>query len=370
MKTQIISSLMTLWLFLAAAFAPSTLLGQLSTHNIALLNFIYPPRLSFLKSPFLAAAAPTMPLEETSVDNTGSTIGFGLIISNGETLPISNDEPSIYFSDDALSDLGNRLWTTYSPEKKVVIWDERGFACIGIAQCLWNPVGTTSSFGEDWPATARFLKNHGIAIEEWMLGPCPWSTEKEFNDALQNDPRLQRLITLLSTPAAITEQAHCIVENFKQAFSPISESSILKNLPPGEAKLLAAYFWAVSHCYGDNCKPLGLFALIDYVHYKGEGLGGGYNTQSWGLQRVLWNMQNVDPEFVHTHTALETFIVSAKQVLEERITNYRIERDRNNTPVTNDKPNANFDEAQYRKLWHDHLDAYLSWPQEFNNDLE
>ncbi|MFZ4116631.1 MAG: hypothetical protein ACOYK6_07935 [Chthoniobacterales bacterium] len=281
------------------------------------------------------------------------------------------DDLSISFTDTQLSELGNRLRSIYSPEKKMAAWDQRGFAYIGIAQFLWYPAGTSNTFGDDWPNTASVLKDHGVDLEGWMMGPCPWPSEKEFSDAQkQNDPRLEKLISLLSAPKAITEQARVIVENFHQAFSPISKSSIVKNLPPGEAELLQNNFKAVARVYDENNKPLGLFALMDYTHFKGEGIGGGYNTQSWGLQRVLWNMQNVDPEFVHSHTALETFIASAKQVLEERIVNYRIERDRNNTPVANNKPNAHFDEDQYRNFWYDHLDAYLSWPQDFIQELD
>ncbi len=279
-------------------------------------------------------------------------------------------ENFIFFTDAQLTDLGHRLWETYNSEKKIILWDERGFACVGIAQFLWEPAGVNTIFGDDWRSCALALKSQGVALEDWMLGPSPWSSEEEFNRAVeQHDPRLEQLRVSLSTPLVIREQARVIVERFQKALFLNSENSILNNLPPGEAELLLANAKAVANVCDENQRPLGLFALIDYTHFKGEGLDGGYNTQSWGLQRVLWNMQNIDPAFVRTHSALEIFVASAEEILEERILNYRIERDRNNTPVPNDKPDAHFDESVYRDFWYNHLNNYFSWPEAFTQQL-
>jgi hypothetical protein len=68
----------------------------------------------------------------------------------------------------------------------------------------------------------------------------------------------------------------------------------------------------------------GLFALIDYTQFKGEGLyeTERYQGEGWGLLQVLQQMKMPQNE----REALEEFIVSAENVLERRVANSPPER--------------------------------------------
>ena len=65
--------------------------------------------------------------------------------------------------------------------------------------------------------------------------------------------------------------------------------------------------------------PNGLYPLIDYVNFKGEGtnLKERYNGQGWGLLQVLENMKGTETG----KAALAEFSNSAKFVLQRRVNN-------------------------------------------------
>ena len=73
--------------------------------------------------------------------------------------------------------------------------------------------------------------------------------------------------------------------------------------------------------------PGGVYAIIDYVNFKGEGLSPTerYNDQGWGLLQVLLEMSG-SPD----RSALGQFRVAAAQVLTRRAENAKdpIERER------------------------------------------
>ena len=61
---------------------------------------------------------------------------------------------------------------------------------------------------------------------------------------------------------------------------------------------------------------MGLYALIDYVHFKGTGLSSKetYKGQGWGLKQVLHNMLNQSAN-------INSFVESAEHILERRVEN-------------------------------------------------
>ena len=65
--------------------------------------------------------------------------------------------------------------------------------------------------------------------------------------------------------------------------------------------------------------PNGLYPLIDYVNFKGEGTNPKerYNDQGWGLLQVLENMKGTEIG----KAALTEFSNSAKFVLQRRVNN-------------------------------------------------
>jgi hypothetical protein len=61
--------------------------------------------------------------------------------------------------------------------------------------------------------------------------------------------------------------------------------------------------------------PYGLYALIDYVHFKGEGTKDSerYQGEGWGLLQVLQRMPAASA------TPLPDFVASARDVLAKRV---------------------------------------------------
>ena len=65
--------------------------------------------------------------------------------------------------------------------------------------------------------------------------------------------------------------------------------------------------------------PQGIYALMDYVNFKGEGIRAGerYNGQGWGLLQVLQEMQDAASGI----PARQEFSRAAISVLKRRIAN-------------------------------------------------
>lgn len=63
--------------------------------------------------------------------------------------------------------------------------------------------------------------------------------------------------------------------------------------------------------------PAGLFVLLDYINFKGEGLAEKerYQGQGWGLKQVLLTMPS------EYDNALRAFAYSADEVLTRRVKN-------------------------------------------------
>ena len=83
----------------------------------------------------------------------------------------------------------------------------------------------------------------------------------------------------------------------------------------------------------------GLYALIDYINFKGEGTCSSerYQGQGWGLLQVLQSMPEVSSHL------LTDFVQAAKEVLRQRVRNAPPERN----------------ESQWLKGWCNRLDTYL-----------
>jgi hypothetical protein len=85
-------------------------------------------------------------------------------------------------------------------------------------------------------------------------------------------------------------------------------------------------------------QPLGFYALMDYVNFKGEGVHATerYNGKGWGLLQVLETMPD-------SGSARPAFVRAADGVLTER--------------VKNSPPSRH--EAQWLPGWRNRLQTYL-----------
>jgi hypothetical protein len=224
-------------------------------------------------------------------------------------------------------EIGRRIWKNECAGtiSGLTSWNKgEEFPSLGIAHFIWYPVGRTGPFEESWPGLARFLKAQGTPVEDWMLGPCPWKNRAAFM-ADMDGPRLTTLRSMLSKTVAA--QARYAAMRMEAALP-----KMLAATPPAQRAKIEANFRRVA------AQPLGFYALMDYVNFKGEGVNPVecYNGQGWGLLQVLETMPS-------TGSALPEFARAADTVLTRRV--------QNAPPARN--------EAKWLPGWRNRLQTYL-----------
>ena len=235
--------------------------------------------------------------------------------------------PALEIPDKQATEIGRRIWKNEcaGTASGLTSWNAgEGFASLGIAHFIWYPAGQRGPFEESFPGLARFLKANGQPVKDWMLGPCPWKSRTDFlGDA--NGPRLKDLRVLLV--ATVSLQARYAAERLESALP-----KMLAAAPAGERAKVEANFQRVA------AEPLGYYALMDYVNFKGEGTNASerYHGIGWGLLQVLTNMNPSRP-------ALQAFARSADETLTLRVKNSPPERN----------------EAKWLPGWRSRLKTYL-----------
>jgi len=224
-------------------------------------------------------------------------------------------------------EIGRRIWKNEcaGTVSGLTSWNKgEEFPSLGIAHFIWYPAGQRGPFEESWPALARFLKSRGKPVRDWMLGPCPWRTRAAFMADIDG-ARLTALRALLSKTVA--EQAHYAAQRLEGALP-----KMLRAAPSTERAKVEQNFRRVA------AEPLGFYALMDYVNFKGEGVNPSerYSGEGWGLLQVLGTMPV-------TGKPLPEFARAADSVLTRRV--------KNSPPARN--------EAKWLPGWRNRLDTYL-----------
>lgn len=252
--------------------------------------------------------------------------------------------------------------------------DIKGYVSMGGS--LWYGEKTRLNYTEDWPTVAKALKDNGVTLldgkplPDWIQGGCPWANQEELTAALQpGSPYYDDIQSLQQTLSTDSKAIDILFrfgkwKRFLTALDPYSDATdhyIFGNATPGDAPLLADRLNAIAAVRDDAGHPLGLYALMDYDNWKGEGtsITEIHNTQHWGLQSVLRNM---DAGEMAKMGALKAFGNSVCWTLVcGRIPNTEIEIDRNNTPVPNDNYDPSSDPKKFEKFFIDHVNGYLIW---------
>ena len=230
-------------------------------------------------------------------------------------------------SDSQALEIGRRIWKNEcaGTVSGLTSWNKgEEFPSLGIAHFIWYPAGRTGPFEESWPGLARFLKTQGVPVEDWMLGACPWKNRDAFMADLDG-PRLTGLRAMLSKTVAA--QARYAAMRMEAALP-----KMLAATTPAQRAKIETNFRRVA------AEPLGFYALMDYVNFKGEGVNPAerYNGQGWGLLQVLETMPA-------TGKALPEFARAADAVLTRRV--------QNAPPARN--------EAKWLPGWRNRLQTYL-----------
>lgn len=208
-------------------------------------------------------------------------------------------------------EIGVKIWYNESAGRVagLTTWnDGENFASLGIGHFIWYPYGRAHVYSESFPALLKFMQKRGITIPSWLQGNwspyCPWASRYEFLDAQNTFQMIELREFLLHT---IPLQAEFMIYRMENAL-PV----MLESIPPEERPYVKNQFYRIA------TTPLGVYALVDYVNFKGIGVTPfhAYDADGWGLLEVIENMKYASPYF----TPLQQFVWSANQVLTRRVT--------------------------------------------------
>ncbi|MFL2840265.1 MAG: hypothetical protein ACJ0BT_00250, partial [Pseudohongiellaceae bacterium] len=204
------------------------------------------------------------------------------------------------------------------------------FPSLGIGHFIWYKQNQIEIFEESFPALIKYFEEQNIRIPEWIKDSnyeSPWQNRDEFIEKY-SDTELSELRSLLAE--TFSQQTSFIIKRFEAALNKMTAI-----LTEDEASLIEEKFFIVAN----SNPPYGLYSLIDYVNFKGEGvsLNERYVGQGWGLLQVLTNMPK------SSENTLENFINSTKTVLQNRVRNAPEQRN----------------EEQWLRSWFNRVDTYL-----------
>ena len=186
------------------------------------------------------------------------------------------------------------------------------FASLGIGHFIWYPKGKRGPFQESFPPLLAYLEACGVKLPAWLQGrpPCPWPDRRAFSEDIDS-PRMLELRALLGS--TVYAQGRFMADRLEAAL-PRMLAATPRSLRPR----VLSRFRALS------AQKQGLYALVDYVNFKGEGVSRSerYKGRGWGLLQVLAQMRG-DPEGPE---AVAEFSRSAGRVLARRVRNSPAER--------------------------------------------
>ena len=193
-------------------------------------------------------------------------------------------------------------------KKDLVYWNKgENFPSLGIGHFIWYKQGEPGIFEESFPQLVEFLKSKNVKLPKIMAENkySPWKDRQELiNLKTKKNPDIEELTNFLYDNKDLQ-----VMFIFKRL-----EASLEKMMAVSSNKEnVRKQFYRVAS------SPNGLYPLIDYVNFKGEGINPNerYNGQGWGLLQVLENMKGTEIG----KAALTEFTNSAKFVLQRRVNN-------------------------------------------------
>lgn len=198
-------------------------------------------------------------------------------------------------SNETILETGRKIWKNECGGKadNLVYWNpNEPCLSLGIGHFIWYPSTVNDKFDSGFPQYIAYLKEKKIPVPPILDSPfTPWESREEF---LKDEKTIVFLKNwFLKT---IELQAEFIIHRASKSLEKIIGID-----PSVESK--------INHL---TSNPNGLFALIDYLNFKGEGLNlkERYQGKGWGLYQVLHEMNN---------PTLKEFQRSCIKCLQERI---------------------------------------------------
>ncbi len=223
------------------------------------------------------------------------------------TLILAIDATPVQLTPREIEKVGLQIFKNEARAKRelLVHWSVyEDFPSLGIGHNIWFPQGKRK-YVDQFPVLCAYLQKHGVTLSLWLqqaliAGGAPWSSRQEF---LQDRERTEELRDLLAS--TINVQTVFMIERLDKQL-PIIIAAAPEH-DRGKVKRCIELM---------RSSLLGNYALIDYLNFKGAGLGPR-NTyvKSGGLLQVLSNV----PDNVDKDTVLQAFTLSAGKILLQRI---------------------------------------------------
>ena len=204
-----------------------------------------------------------------------------------------------------LTELGQRIWKNEcaGSVQGLVSWNAgEDFPSLGIGHFIWYPAGVQAPFDESFPKFVRYAQSRGVQVPTYFIGKAPWANKAAFlADRSGKADAMRRWLA-----SHIELQTEFVVLRSRAALKRMMQASSNPAAIQARYNSLAA-------------TTQGLYCLVDYVNFKGEGLKETerYNGQGWGLLQVLEEMQG----FPQGRAATAEFSRAAASVMRRRVAN-------------------------------------------------
>lgn len=200
-------------------------------------------------------------------------------------------------------------------DDNLISWNEgEDFLSLGIGHFIWYPKGRSDRYRESFPDLISSFQAQGLKIPaelfEMIQNGPPWKSRDEFLAARTGTEAVRLREFLKQT---MSEQALFMMRRFQQALL-----QMIQTTPPDRRALLTEKIVALMQTRN------GLYAMIDYLNFKGDGLSPEerYREHGWGLFQVFyemgWPADSEGPE--------AEFVEAARIVLRRRVDNAPSER--------------------------------------------
>ena len=213
--------------------------------------------------------------------------------------------------------IANKIWQNEGAglDKYLIHWnDGEDFASLGIGHFIWFSKGHTERFREVFPMVIEYMEKRGVEMPLWLNSKIslPWKSKVEFYEAKNmKSKKYMELFDFLK--ATFSYQAEFMAKRLEAALPKILNSIEDQN----KKEIVKSRFYKVMKNSDGSINENGLYILVDYTNFKGEGTlkSERYNGKGWGLLQVLWNLDESEDN-IH-----KAFADSASRMLDRRIEN-------------------------------------------------
>jgi hypothetical protein len=188
------------------------------------------------------------------------------------------------------------------------------FPSLGIGHFIWYRAQQSEAFVESFPQLVAYYQEQGIELPAWIAAlpgmESPWQSREEFTADLDS-ARMIELRHFLNNTRHI--QVEFIIRRMHASLPALLAHT---SRPEQIATLL--------HEIAASDPPLGMYALIDYINFKGEGTAvtERYAGEGWGLLQVMEHLLDTRTDA----QLMPQFAAAARHVLAQRIANAPAER--------------------------------------------